>query len=114
MNNLNKVFGIMNRIFFICMPCFKTNEPPEEMKSNKGSKIPDLSNDIIKDRSLDDNKDQTQLPVESKQLSPNCQYVRRKYMRIRSKTSQSNQLDMSISEYEISNRSQVNDNSLNH
>lgn len=114
MNNLNEVFGIMNKICFICMHCFKTNEPPEEIKSNKGSKMPDLSNDIIKDRSLDDKKDQTQLPVESKQLSRNCQYVRKKYMRVRSKTSQSNQLDISLSEHEISNGSQVNDNNPNH
>lgn len=116
MNNLNKVFYIMNKICFLCLHCFKTKEPPEEIKSNKECKVPEMSTTSIKDKPSIDEKDQTQLLNESQQLniSPSGAYVRKKYMRVRSKTSQSNHLDISLSDNDASNRSHGNDNSPNH
>ncbi|OMJ85771.1 hypothetical protein SteCoe_12837 [Stentor coeruleus] len=104
----------MNKICFLCLNCFKTKEPPEEIKSNKECKVPEMSTTSIKDKPSIDEKDQTQLLNESQNLNPSGTYVRRKYMRVRSKTSQSNHLDISLSDNDVSSRSQENNNNPNH
>lgn len=95
------------------MQCFKTNEPPEEIKSKTESKLPEESSTKLKESPSTDPKNETQLPNELRQLSPNGPYVRKKYMRVRSKTSQSNQLDFSLSDHDISNSSHGNEKSSN-
>ena len=94
----------MSKILWICMQCFKRNDPPEEVKSNKKSE--DISKSTCRQSvqvPFEDNLNGKKLDLSDENLEnasflqirdPN-KYVRSKYVREKYKTSQN---DVPLSE----------------
>lgn len=104
----------MNKVFWICFQCFKkTEEKPEEIQSKNEPKAEDLT--IIKLPDASNLLNNPEILVQSDALlnPEKKEFKRKKYVRVRSKTSQCDDLDLSQSEQEMSNSSYLNENNPN-
>lgn len=100
----------MNKIFWICLQCFKVKEEaPEEIKP-KGEVKEEESTSI----KIPETGSLPKQTSDALQLPDRKDYIRKKYIRVRSKTSNCGDLDVSISDQDASlNNSIILENSQN-
>ena len=101
----------MNKIFWICFQCFKAKEEaPEEIKPKK--EVKEEESTSIK---IPETGSHPKQSGDALQLPDRKDYIRKKYTRVRSKTSNCGDLDASISDQDASlNSSIILDNSQNY